>query len=71
MVDLASYGFMVGAVFHGDPRFSRIRLEDINDVVYLLRDFDKFVEMELMRTVSLKAISTRCWRTRASPRESN
>jgi len=56
MVDLASYGFVVGAVFHGDPRFSRIRLEDINDVVFLLRDFDKFVEMELMRPVSLKAM---------------
>lgn len=56
MVDLASYGFMVGAVFHGDPRFSRIRLEDLGDVVYVLRDFDKFVEMELMRPVSLKAM---------------
>jgi hypothetical protein len=56
MVDLASYGFMVGAVFHADARFSRIRLEDMNDVVYLFRDFDKFVEMELMRPVSLKAM---------------
>jgi hypothetical protein len=56
MVDLASYGFMVGAVFHGDPRFSRIRLEDLGDLVYLFRDFDKFVEMELMRPVSLKAM---------------
>jgi hypothetical protein len=56
MVELASHGFMVGAVFHGDSRFSRIRLEDLGDFVYLLTDFDKFVEMQLMRPVSLKAL---------------
>jgi hypothetical protein len=56
MTDLASYGFLVGAVFHGDPRFSRVRIEDLGDVLYLLRDFDKFVEMELMRPLSLKAM---------------
>lgn len=56
IVDLASYGFMVAGTFHGDPRFSRIRLEDLSDVVYALRDFDRFVEMELMRPVSLKAL---------------
>ncbi|MBX3714571.1 MAG: hypothetical protein KF738_01095 [Burkholderiales bacterium] len=56
MVGLASHGFIVGAVFHGDPRFSRIRIEDLSDFVYVLRDFDKFVEMELMRPVSLKAL---------------
>jgi hypothetical protein len=56
IVDLASYGFMVAGVFHGDPRFSRIRLEDLGDALFALRDFDKFVEMELMRPVSLKAM---------------
>lgn len=56
LVGLASHGFMVAAVFHGDPRFSRIRIEDLSDFVYVLRDFDKFVEMELMRPVSLKAL---------------
>ncbi len=56
MVELASHGFMVGAVFHGDERFSRIRLEDLGDFAYLLTDFDKFVEMQLMRPVSLKAL---------------
>lgn len=57
MVDLASQGFMVGAVFHGDPRFSRVRIEDLNDFLYLLTDFDEFVEMELLRPVSLKAMT--------------
>lgn len=56
MTDLASHGFMVGAVFHADARFSRIRIEDLGDFAYLLTDFDKFVEMELMRPVSLKAM---------------
>lgn len=57
MVDLASYGFMVGAVFHGDPRFSRIRIEDLADFAYAVANFDRFVEMELMRPVSLKALT--------------
>jgi len=26
MVELAAHGFMVAAVFHGDPRFSRVRI---------------------------------------------
>lgn len=56
MVDLASHGFMVAAVFHGDSRFSRIRIEDLRDFLYLLRDFGLFVEMELLRPVSLKAL---------------
>ena len=56
MVDLASYGFVVGAVFHGDARFTRIRVEDIGQFFYLLLQFDQFVEMELMRPVSLKAM---------------
>jgi hypothetical protein len=56
MVDLASQGFMVAAVFHGDARFSRIRIEDLGGFLIALRDFDEFVEMELMRPVSLKAM---------------
>lgn len=56
LVALASHGFMVAAVFHGDPRFSRIRLEDVGDFAYLLRDFDRFAEMQLLRPASLKAL---------------
>ncbi len=57
LVDLASHGFVVGAVFHGDGRFSRLRIEDLGDAVFLLTRFDEFVEMELMRPVSLKAMT--------------
>ncbi len=56
MVDLAAQGFMVAAVFHGDPRFSRIRIENVGDLAFLLANFDQFVEMELLRPVSLKAM---------------
>jgi len=56
VVDLASQGFMVAGVFHGDPRFSQIRIEDLGDFVGALANFDEFVEMELIRPVSLRAL---------------
>ena len=57
MVELAAHGFMVSAVFHADARFSRVRVEDLSDFVYLLRDFDRVVEMEQMRPFALKAMT--------------
>jgi dienelactone hydrolase len=57
MTELASQGYMVGAVFHGDARFSRIRLDDLGDLVFLLTEFGKFAEMQLMRPLSLKALT--------------
>ena len=47
---------MVAAPFHGDPRFSRVRIEDISDVVFLFSNFDRVAEMELMRPLSLKVM---------------
>ncbi len=55
LVELAAHGFMVAAPFHGDPRFSRVRIQDISDIFYLIRDFDRVVELQLMRPVALKA----------------
>ena len=57
MVQLAAQGYMVAAVFHGDPRFSRVRIEDLDDLVYALFNFDLVVEMQLMRPVALKAMT--------------
>ena len=59
LVTLASHGYMVAAPFHGDPRFSRVRVEDFTDFVYLLTQFDRVVEMQLMRPLSLKAMTDR------------
>lgn len=55
LVELAAQGFIVVAPFHGDPRFSRVRINNIGDVAYLLTDFEHVVEMELMRPLSLKS----------------
>lgn len=57
MVQLAGQGFMVAGVFHGDPRFSRVRIEDLSDLVYVVRDFDRIVELQLMRPLALKAMT--------------
>jgi hypothetical protein len=57
LVQLAAQGFMVAGVFHGDPRFSRTRVEDLSDFFYLLRSFDRVAEMELLRPVSLRAMT--------------
>lgn len=57
MTQLAAQGYMVAAVFHGDPRFSRVRLEDFDDYAYALLNFNRVVEMQLMRPVALKAMT--------------
>jgi len=54
MTELAAQGFMVAGIFHGDPRFSRVRIEDFSDFFYLLTNFDRVVEMEMVRPLSLK-----------------
>lgn len=59
MVQLAAQGFMVGAIFHGDPRFSRVRVDTISDFAYLLANFEHVAEMQLMRPVALKTMTDR------------
>jgi hypothetical protein len=46
----------VAAPFHGDPRFSRVRIETIGDLGFLVTQFDRVAEMELMRPLSLKVM---------------
>ena len=57
MVELAAQGFVVAAPFHGDPRFSRVRINDFTDFAFLLTQFDRVVEMQLMRPLSLKSMT--------------
>ena len=59
LVRLAAQGYVVAGVFHGDPRFSRVRIEDLGDLAYLLANFGAVAEMELMRPLSLKAMTDR------------
>jgi predicted dienelactone hydrolase len=56
LTEFASQGYVVAGIFHGDARFSRIRIEDLGGLASLLRDFDKFVEMELLRPVAIKSM---------------
>ena len=56
IVALASEGFLVAAPFHGDPRFSRVRINDLADVNYILTQYDRLLEMQLMRPLSLKVM---------------
>jgi len=56
LVQLAAQGFMVAAPFHGDPRFSRVRVDNLGDLVYIAAFFDRIVEMQLMRPLSLKTM---------------
>lgn len=56
LVELAAQGFVVAAPFHGDPRFSRVRINNIGDLGFLLTQFDRVVEMQLMRPLSLKSM---------------
>ena len=54
---LASHGYMIAAPFHGDSRFSKIRIQDFADAAYLLVGFNFVVEMTLMRPLSLIALT--------------
>lgn len=59
MVQLAAQGYMVAGVFHGDPRFSRIRVEDLSQLVNVVANFDRMVEMTMIRPLSLKVMLDR------------
>jgi len=57
MALLASHGYMVGGVFHGDARFSPIRVQNVADAIVFLAGYNLFVNMELMRPLSLVALT--------------
>jgi len=56
LVRMASYGYIVAAPFHGDKRFSRVRIEDLGDIVYVILNFDRIVELQALRPLSMKAV---------------
>ncbi len=55
LVKLAAYGYIVAAPFHGDSRFSKIHLDGLSDLLYVIRNFDYFVELQALRPFSIKA----------------
>jgi hypothetical protein len=54
----ASHGYVVVAVFHGDPRFADIELEGFEDAIYALLNFKTFVAMQALRPLFLASALT-------------
>ena len=54
---LAAQGYVVGAVFHADNRFSKVRIEDLPDLAFMLAFFPTVVETLAMRPLSLKSMT--------------
>src|SRR5450759_6032464 len=46
ILNLASHGYTVIAVFHGDARITRIRIGDLSGVFYLITNFDEYVALQ-------------------------
>ncbi|MEP7182281.1 MAG: hypothetical protein ABI886_08855 [Betaproteobacteria bacterium] len=52
---LASYGYVVVAPFHGDPRFSDLKIDDLGDAVAVLSHFSNFTALQTLRPLSVSA----------------
>jgi predicted dienelactone hydrolase len=52
---LASYGYVVAAPFHGDSRFSKLKLENFTDFLNLLTNLQDFIGLQALRPLSLSA----------------
>jgi predicted dienelactone hydrolase len=48
---LASYGYVVVAPFHGDPRFADVSIDSLSDALYAALHFPSYVEMQAVRPV--------------------
>lgn len=51
----ASYGYVVVAPFHGDPRFVALTLSDFGDVLRLLGDLPNFLALQAVRPLTISA----------------
>jgi predicted dienelactone hydrolase len=52
---LASHGYVVVAPFHGDPRFADLRIDDLGDVVSVLRKLSDVIAMQALRPLAMSA----------------
>ena len=51
----ASYGYVVIAPFHGDLRFSDLKIEDLGDAIALLSHLSNFTALQALRPLSISA----------------
>jgi predicted dienelactone hydrolase len=52
---LASFGYVVVAPFHGDPRFTNLQIDDFGDAVAVLSHLSDAVAMQALRPLSVSA----------------
>jgi predicted dienelactone hydrolase len=52
---LASYGYIVVAPFHGDFRFTNLRINEVADAITLLSHFSDFTALQALRPLSVSA----------------
>jgi predicted dienelactone hydrolase len=51
----ASYGYVVIAPFHGDLRFSDLKIDNLGDAIAIASHLDNFTAMEALRPLSVSA----------------
>lgn len=52
---LASFGYVVAAPFHGDPRFANLQIDDFGDAVALVTNLSDVVAMQALRPLAMSA----------------
>lgn len=55
LMTLASYGYVVVAPFHGDPRFAELNFDSLSDALYAALHFPSYVEMQAVRPLETVA----------------
>jgi predicted dienelactone hydrolase len=51
----ASYGYIVVAPFHGDPRFADLKVDDLSDAVTLVAHLEDFFALQALRPLAVSA----------------
>lgn len=55
---VASYGYVVIAPFHGDSRFSNLKVDDLGDALGVALNLDNFTALQALRPLSISAALT-------------
>jgi len=55
---VASYGYVVIAPFHGDSRFSDLKIDDLGDALGVALNLENFTALEAMRPLAISAALT-------------
>ncbi|MFA6147031.1 MAG: hypothetical protein WC899_02350 [bacterium] len=55
MAVLASYGYVVIAPFHGDLRFSDLKIDNLGDAIAVASHLDNFTALQALRPLSISA----------------